>query len=527
MGNVDRVQVVCHRGANDRAPENTFAAARVALEQGADYVELDVNLSADGVHYVFHGPRLEDTTNGAGLFHQHDAAVLDTLDAGGWFDPAFVGEPIPRLEPMLEMIRGRAKVFFDVKRANLPELLALVERMGLRDDCFFWFGRDDDARAFLAHTSDLPIKINVRTAGDVRKARADYGASIVEVPPRHLSRGVVEICRELGVQLMINYMGADPSVFAELARWPIDLINLDRMDLWQAARARRTDSVEGHPAPSPPEVAGAPVRRVVLFLLDGCRPDALQKADTPAIDRILARGAHTWQARTVMPSISLPCHTSLFYSQDPRQHGVRENLWSRPPAPVQSMVEVIAGAGHDVAMFYTWEELRDLSAPGTVRMMSQHRLSQEGLAEVGKAAAQKIAQYKPTFSFVYLEATDAYGHMFGWMSPEYLRAVSYSDGLVDAVVSELEAGGDAGETVFVVMADHGGHEFGHGTASDEDMTIPFILAGPGVRRGHALEPPVSIVDVAPTLLSLLGLGIPEAWQGQVIASALVPEAVEQ
>ncbi|MEX1018786.1 MAG: alkaline phosphatase family protein [Litorilinea sp.] len=527
-----RVEVVCHRGASNRAPDNTLAAARQAVAQGGDYVELDVNLSADGVHYVFHGPKLEGTTNGVGLLHEQRAATLDSLDAGSWFGPDFVGEPIPRLETMLEELRGKTKVFFDVKRADLPALLAMVERTGFADDCFFWFGRDADARAFRELNRDLPLKINIRTADDVRRAHADYGAALVEVPPRHLSRGVVEVCRELGVKLIINYMGAEPAVFSELARWPIDMINLDHMNLWQAAVAERAEAdaarkdgaISSSHADIAIPVAGPPVRRVVLFLLDGCRPDALQQADTPAIDSLAARGAHTWQARTVMPSISLPCHTALFYSLDPQAHGVVENVWQRPPSPAQSLAEVIAAARHEVAMFYTWEELRDLSVPGTVKLASQHRLSQEGLAEVGKAAAAKIAEFKPTFSFVYLEATDALGHSYGWMSPEYLEAVSYSDGLVQAVMDALAAGGDDDETIYVVMADHGGHAFGHGTDAPEDMTIPFIVAGPGIRQNYDIGGPVSIVDVAPTLLHLLGLEIPDHWQGQVIAEALMDRA---
>lgn len=513
-----RVEVVCHRGASNRAPENTFAAARQAVARGADYVELDVNLSADGVHYVFHGPQLEGTTNGNGLFHNHTAAALDALDAGSWFAPEFAGEPIPRLDAMLAELKGKTKVFFDVKRANLPALLELVKATGFWDDCFFWFGRDTDAREFRALTPDLPIKINVRTAEDVRRAHAEYGATIIEVPPRHLSRGVVEACRDLDMRVMINYMGDDPAVFAELTRWPIDMINLDHMNLWQDAVAVAEVADAGGVAF--PEEAGAPVRRVVLFLLDGCRPDALEAATTPNIDALAARGTRNMQARSVLPSITLPCHTSLFFSLDPQEHGVVQNRWTRPPEPAISLAEALAAARQEIAAFYTWEELRDLWRPGTAKLQYQFRLSQEGLEEVGRTAAEKIAQYKPAFSFVYLEATDAYGHMYGWMSPEYLEAVSYSDGLIGAVIERLEANGDGGETVFIVMADHGGHGFGHGTDLPEDMTIPLILAGPGVGRNQVQDDAVSLQDVAPTILTLMGLPVPEQWRGEPIVAAL-------
>lgn len=59
-------KIVAHRGANKFAPENTFAAADLALAQGADYIELDVRESADGVLYVHHDETLDRTTNGTG-----------------------------------------------------------------------------------------------------------------------------------------------------------------------------------------------------------------------------------------------------------------------------------------------------------------------------------------------------------------------------------------------------------------------------------------------------------------------------
>jgi glycerophosphoryl diester phosphodiesterase len=509
---VGTIEVVCHRGAWSVAPENTLAAARAAIDMGADYVEVDVNLSADGVHYVFHGPKLEGTTNGQGLFHQQNSDYLDGLDAGGWFGEAFGGERIPRLDAMLETLRGKSKVFFDVKRADLPVLVDMVAQFGLEADCFFWFGRDEDARTFHALAPHLPLKINVRTAQDIRKARQTFDAALVEVAPRHLSEGVIEACRALDMRLIVNYMGDNPAVFAELARWPIDLINLNYLEIWQ-------NVVEGQPASRRDAVppAGPATRRVVLFLLDGCRPDAIQQASTPAIDALIDRGSYSWRARSVMPSVTLPCHTSLFFSLPPDVHGVQSNNWHRPASPAQSLLEVLHGAGADTARFFTWDELRDLSLPGAVALSIHHRLSAEGLTAVGDAAVEHIAAHKPAFSFVYLEATDAVGHAYGWMSPEYLDAVTFSDAIIGRVIEGLRAGGDEAETVFVVMADHGGHDFGHGTEADEDMLIPLIMAGPGVTQGRELDGPAGLIDIAPTILRLMGISAPEHWQGKPIA----------
>ena len=98
------IKIVCHRGANQYAPENTVASARLCIDWAMDYLEIDVSTSKDGVLYVFHGPELEKTTNGTGLIFDHTAAELDRLDAGRWFSPKFAGEHIPRLEPFQDEI---------------------------------------------------------------------------------------------------------------------------------------------------------------------------------------------------------------------------------------------------------------------------------------------------------------------------------------------------------------------------------------------------------------------------------------
>ena len=255
-------------------------------------------------------------------------------------------------------------------------------------------------------------------------------------------------------------------------------------------------------------------------MLDGCRPDALGPATSPAIWRLLEQGAGCLAAKSVMPSITLPCHTSLFYSLPPAVHGVVTNDWS-PFAGATSLTEAISDAGYSTMAFYTWEQLRDLAAPGTLDAVYYRRFSEEGMTAVADLAATTIATLKPTFAFVYLEATDAAGHRFGWMSPEYMAAVAFSDRAVAGVLTALEEVGILDQTFVVVMADHGGHGHTHGTDSADDMTIPVIFSGAGVRRSQIIASPVSILDVAPTLLTALGLAVPPHWQGRIISEAMV------
>jgi arylsulfatase A-like enzyme len=73
----------------------------------------------------------------------------------------------------------------------------------------------------------------------------------------------------------------------------------------------------------------------------------------------------------------------------------------------------------------------------------------------------------------------------------------------------------------IVHADHGGHERTHGTDSPDDMTIPWIAAGPTIRRGHTINAPVSLLDTAPTIARLLGLRQPAEWEGRPVEEIFV------
>jgi arylsulfatase A-like enzyme len=79
------------------------------------------------------------------------------------------------------------------------------------------------------------------------------------------------------------------------------------------------------------------------------------------------------------------------------------------------------------------------------------------------------------------------------------------------VVDALPAGAH-----IIVQSDHGGHDRGHGTEMPEDMTIPWLAAGPGIRSGHPITAQVSLLDTAPTVARLLGVTPPREWEGRVV-----------
>ena len=122
------------------------------------------------------------------------------------------------------------------------------------------------------------------------------------------------------------------------------------------------------------------------------------------------------------------------------------------------------------------------------------------------------------FLFVYFGRTDSMGHAHGWMTEPYIDAISHADLCLTWVLDALRESRQ--EVTVLVQSDHGGHERTHGTEMDEDMLIPWILSGKGVKPGE-LTGEVRIFDTCPTLAHLLGLNPAKEWDGRIIREALL------
>ena len=255
---------------------------------------------------------------------------------------------------------------------------------------------------------------------------------------------------------------------------------------------------------------------VLLCVLDGLRPDAIAATSTPTIDALLARGRWTLSARTVMPSVTLPCHMSLFHSVDPGRHGIVTNLWTPQVRPVPGLFDIAHAAGIRTGAYYNWEELRDLWRPGALDVGYFWRdcRSLAGDRRVAAEAARSIPADGVELAFVYFGYPDECAHRHGWMSSQYLEAVSNADACLGEVLASLEEG-----WTVIVTADHGGHERSHGSDLPEDMTIPLVIASLRGTVGEGageIAGDVSIMDVAPTVAGLLGLPVPDEWDGRGI-----------
>jgi glycerophosphoryl diester phosphodiesterase len=135
--------VVAHRGDEVCAPENTLSAFRQAVEKGADAVEFDVKLTADGQVVVIHDQTVDRTTNGTGNVAKFRLKALQELDAGVQFPGQFTGERIPTLEEVFETVGKHAYMNIELKNyatpfdSLVPKVAQIVKKHGMQEQVLF------------------------------------------------------------------------------------------------------------------------------------------------------------------------------------------------------------------------------------------------------------------------------------------------------------------------------------------------------------------------------------------------------
>ncbi len=279
-----------------------------------------------------------------------------------------------------------------------------------------------------------------------------------------------------------------------------------------APTATATPTLAPSATPTPAPLA----RRVVILSIDGFRPDAIPLAPMPFLTSLLARSAYSLSAQTVYPSVTLISHTSMLSGECPAKHKVNWNdyLPQNGYAQATDLFDIVHAAGMQTAMFVGKEKLRQISEPQSVDVFQF--INDRDLVIVADLIENFPADFR--LLFVHFPTADWMGHVYGWLSPQQLSVLFRADQALENLVAELDRRGLSSETLFIVSADHGGHDMLHGSSMPEDKTIPWIAFGSGIHPAQ-LTSPVSTVDTAASAAFALGLDIPAEWDGVPIYEA--------
>ncbi|WP_289037554.1 alkaline phosphatase family protein [uncultured Zobellia sp.] len=281
-------------------------------------------------------------------------------------------------------------------------------------------------------------------------------------------------------------------------------------------------SVNGQEAPT------LDIEHVVVIGFDGLSPDGLQNAATPTFDKLIQEGAYSLHARAVLPTSSSTNWASMIMGAGPEQHGITSNAWERDnftlPAVTQSeefIFPTIFQLTHDqiasaeIGTIYHWGGFGRLFEKSAV----DYDTSPETEDETAVLASSYIKTKRPKLTFIHFDNVDHAGHEYGHGTPHYYESVEKSDKLLKEVMDAIKTAGIADKTLIIVSADHGGLGKGHGGESLQEIEIPFIVWGKGVKKNYKITLPVYQYDNAATVAFALGLKIPYAWIGKPVLSA--------
>ena len=256
-------------------------------------------------------------------------------------------------------------------------------------------------------------------------------------------------------------------------------------------------------------------KRVLLISIDGLRSDAVENTEYGKY--LLKNSTYSLEVTAVNPTITLPNHMSMFHSVLPDEHKVKSNTYEPSKSLGAGINEVVFNRGKTAALFYNWENIKYVATKGTTEISKYISGEDNGWEQsntlIGEACIEYITSTPTDFAFLYLGFLDEQGHNYGWLSQEYYYALNESFSLVESVI---DAAFKQNYTV-IITSDHGGHDYSHSAGTIQDTIIPLFIIGKGFKKGNNIGP-ISILDVAPTVIDILNMTPPAYWKGKAIKS---------
>jgi len=271
----------------------------------------------------------------------------------------------------------------------------------------------------------------------------------------------------------------------------------------------------------------AAVRRVIVVVLDGLRPDAIDAFDLTNIRDMARTGASTMCARTVSPSCTWPVMTSLLCGVLPETHGILRGMRvPRPKTRLRPLPRLLRRAGYPTSAFMR-------AVPPLYRLTA--RLITQGLGfaearfagttaqEVTIAAGWALLNQERGLIVMHWADADQAGEKDGWMTPKYGDACRRLDSGI-GLLMDLTSFADDPHTLVIALADHGGggvRANDHSEHHPLNWTIPLVLGGGSVQR--ATLDGANLVDVPATVAWALGVTPPADYVGRALVEAIVSD----
>jgi glycerophosphoryl diester phosphodiesterase len=223
-----RVAVTAHRGSSGYAPENTLSALRRAIDDGADFAEIDVQLTLDGTVVVIHDADLKRVTGVRKKISEISYEEIKTLDAGSWFSSEFRGEPIPTLKEMLALAKGKIRLNVELKFHGrddqlVEKVLQIIQDQHVESQCLISSMNYKGVMRVKTLNPDLITGfIVVRRVGDLSR----FGTDFLSLNKGIASRRVIASAKRWGKGIHVWTVN-DPKEMAHFINLSVDSIITD------------------------------------------------------------------------------------------------------------------------------------------------------------------------------------------------------------------------------------------------------------------------------------------------------------
>lgn len=265
---------------------------------------------------------------------------------------------------------------------------------------------------------------------------------------------------------------------------------------------------------------------VILIGLDGWGSYSVEKANMPNTKKLMQEGAYTLKKRSVLPSSSAVNWGSMFMGACPELHGYTEWGSKTPELPSRVINEHgifptifqlyrDANPNAEIGCLYEWDGIKYLV---DTLSLNYHALAPDYNANptaLGDMAARYITEKKPNLFAVVYDNPDHVGHADGHDTPAYYEKLKELDGYIGQIVDAVKEAGMLDNTIFIITADHGGINKGHGGKTMAEMETPFIISGKNIKQGYCFDD-ISMMqfDCASVIAEIFGLEQPQAWIGR-------------
>ncbi|MGD9644757.1 MAG: glycerophosphodiester phosphodiesterase [Pirellulales bacterium] len=238
-----------HRGAMRQAPENTAPAIQHAIDDGLEWVEVDVRLTRDGQHVLVHDESVDRVSDGRGLVSELSLADLQELDAGNWFAPRFAGTRFLSLPECLALAKGKISLYLDIKQADSQRLVNEIRAADMQRQVLVYDDATAAAEVRRLSAGDVPIMLKWWPHDDIAMFVRQHQPTAVEIDAGDLTAEACEQFRELGVKVQAKTLGDDdrPEVWQRVLSAGVDYIQTDRADellAFQLREARQRSGVK-------------------------------------------------------------------------------------------------------------------------------------------------------------------------------------------------------------------------------------------------------------------------------------------